>query len=169
MSTSLPEHIRPVRLARRGERVSGRTSVAGMSRLLESLYSDTGEVSVDLRFHRDEEGHDRITGTLHGTLELVCQRCLGPLRFDVDSEVRLELASREDEAARPEEDYEGLLVSGERVSLRSVIEDELMLALPAYPRHTEGACRVAAQYRPSPDAGAAERQRPFGVLARLKR
>ncbi|NIR32366.1 MAG: hypothetical protein GWN84_24300 [Gammaproteobacteria bacterium] len=169
MSTSLPERIRPLRLARRGERVSGRMPVAGMSRLLESLYSDAGEVAVDLRFHRDDEGHHRITGTVQGTLELVCQRCLGPLRFEVDSAVCLEVVERVEDATQPEEGYEPLLVTEEHVSLRRLVEDELILALPPYPRHAQGVCGIAARYRPVSDAESGGRQRPFDVLAKLKR
>ena len=167
MSTSLPERIRPLRLARRGESLAGRMPVAGMARLRESLYSDAGEVTVDLRFYRDEEGHHRIGGTVRGTLEVVCQRCLGPLSVDVDSAVRLEI--RDEDAMQPEDEYEPLLVGGEYVSLRDLVEDELILALPSYPRHARGACRIAAQYRPEPNAESGERQRPFDVLAKLKR
>ncbi len=49
------------------------------------------------------------------------------------------------------------------MDVETLVEDELILALPIAPVHAEGECRAAR------DAGAGGVESPFGVLASLKR
>jgi uncharacterized protein len=168
MSGTLPQSIHPYRLAHRGGSLIGQLPLVGMSRLRESLYSDAGEVHVNLRFRCDEQGRHRVDGSVRALLQLTCQRCLGAMGYEVDNEVHLELVARPEDAGRVENGYEPLLVRDDLVAVRSMVEDELLLALPAHPRHAEGQCRVAPEYRPQPQAESTERTRPFEVLAKLK-
>jgi len=76
-----------------------------------------------------------------------------------------------DEAAELPEEYDPLLVAGERVRLADLVEDELILALPQIPMHDPGECQAAAVGTDSAAApeGTAERASPFASLAELRR
>ena len=102
---------------------------------------------------------------------LSCQRCLQPLVQALEVERDFRFVRDEAEAERLDENADEdvlAMPSGATIDLASLIEDELILALPLVPRHT--AC---PQPLPVPDAAEdgddEPRQRPFAVLASLKR
>jgi uncharacterized protein len=72
--------------------------------------------------------------------------------------------SGEDEIKRLPEGYEPLLVTGEPLLTRELVEDEVLLAIPAIPRHGgEEACVTGYENQSLP-----ERENPFAVLEKLK-
>ena len=164
MLDCLPKRIEPVGLADVGRSFRGRVPVAELTRLAPALFSRDGELNVQLDFGLDERRIRTVTGSIEGSLELVCQRCLGSLRFPLNLRIRLGVVSDEAEVRRLPEGYEPLLVSGEPLSTFEVIEDEVLLAIPAIPRHPEEA-RCETGYRNQP---LQEKENPFAVLEKLK-
>jgi len=161
----------PVTLADRGRELNGLVAVSAFKRLASALHSHDGEIEVRLRFGVDEKGRRTLTGSLAGTLELVCQRCLAPYELPIDVALSLVLVESESEAATLPEEVEALVV-GDRRSMYTVdmIEDDLILALPVVPRHgPESHCEPAFELLDSEaiEAGEQEapRQNPFAVLA----
>ena len=74
---------------------------------------------------------------MDGVLPLVCQRCLGPLEHPVHIEVLLLLAATQDEvdAAPVEAEGPDSIVAGREMPVLSLVEDEVVLAIPIAPRH----------------------------------
>lgn len=108
-------------------------------------------------------------------LELVCQRCLQPLSFDVDEravfEVRRAEKGRaipgpvdEDDSAFDPSQPEELVVDGD-LDLTGLVEDQLILAVPYVPRHP--VCESALPTQPALET--AGRKSAFEVLSKLKR
>jgi methionyl-tRNA formyltransferase len=64
--------------------------------------------------------------------------------------------------------YDPLLLETPLIRPRDLIEDELILAVPAVPRHAEGSCAPPAFEAGGEDA-LVERPNPFAALAALKR
>jgi uncharacterized protein len=103
---------------------------------------------------------------VQGTALLECQRCMQPLQFAVDSQVRVALIGTEAEVARVPEDLEPMLAPGGRISIAELITEELSLALPIVPLHEQGtACASGAPA--ASDAAAEVTQKPFAQLAQL--
>lgn len=103
-------------------------------------------------------------------LPLVCQRCLEPAEVLVQAERWFRFVATEAQAeALDEEIEEDVLVLARDFDLRTLVEDELLLALPLVPRHA--VCpvepRLSAQDADF-EAAQAERPRPFAALAGLK-
>ena len=164
MLDCLPKRIEPVGLADVGRSFRGKVPVAELTRLAPALFSSDGELDVQLDFGLDERRIRTVKGSIEGSLELVCQRCLGALRFPLDLRIRLGVVSGEDEIRRLPEGYEPLLVSGEPLSTFEVIEDEVLLAIPAIPRHAgEERCETGYTNQPLQ-----EKENPFAVLEKLK-
>ena len=70
--------------------------------------------------------------------EVVCQRCMQPMRWPVEVKSRIALVSDYDAADRVPEGLEVFLVEADSVSVRDLVDEEIMLALPHVPRHAEG-------------------------------
>jgi len=164
MLDCLPEYIEPVGLADVGRSFRGKVSVSALSRLLPSLASTDGELEVQLEFHLDERRIRTLKGTIEGNVNLVCQRCLKELRFPLDLGFSLGIVSSEAEIESLPDGYEPLLVTGESLRTVDVIEDEVLLAVPAIPLHQgEDSCETGYVNQPLP-----EKDNPFSVLEKLK-
>jgi uncharacterized protein len=103
---------------------------------------------------------------VQGTATLQCQRCMQPMQFPVDSQVRVALIGAEADAARVPEDLEPMLAPAGRISIADLITEELSLALPIVPLHEQGeACAAGASE--AGDEPAEVTQKPFAQLAQL--
>ena len=113
---------------------------------------------------------------------LICQRCLQPLAVDLAIDRTFRFARDDEEAAQLDQvaEDEDVLALGRPLDLLSLLEDELIMALPIVPRHQVCPQPLAAWREPS-EPGAAEgnsrpaaqdptlRPHPFAVLGTLKR
>ena len=150
----------------------GGLSIVGMQRLAESLQdTEVPELQVSLKLGRDAGGVRCLEGTVQGVLHLTCQRCLGQMAFPVEHAFRLALVHSEAEAERLAEGYDPLLLADDRLVVREVVEDELLLALPDFPLHAPGdAVCVLPEYRKDePVETTDDKPNPFAALASLKR
>lgn len=176
MRHRLPERIDPFRLPPAGRGMSGRIELARLSRLKASLVADEGEAEVELLFDTDDQGVHRVEGHIRCTLTLECQRCLEPVRHEVDTRFELALVQSEAQAQGLPTDAEPLVVETATVSIPELVEDELILGLPLVPRHaTDEACHPT-RFEAAPAAGGRDgdggedtASGPFAELARLKR
>lgn len=165
---SLPDKIDPWRLAAESGRLEGALALAALPRLAAALNETGGVVTVALVAGIDRQGVRFIKGVLQTGVDLVCQRCLGPLRWPLDVAVSLALVRDEAEADRLPEEYEPLWVAGGSVCVADLVEDELLLALPLIPRHDDVDECTANGYR-TPDAPDTRDDQPFATLASLWR
>jgi uncharacterized protein len=164
MLDCLPERIEPVGLADAGRSFRGEVPVSELMRLRPSLSSADGHLKVALEFRLDERRIRILAGSIEGSVDLVCQRCLKTLRFPLDLDFRLGIVSSDEEIDRLPDGYEPILVTGEPLRTFDVVEDEVLLALPVIPLH-EGVDNCESGYVNQPQA---EKENPFSVLAKLK-
>jgi uncharacterized protein len=163
---SLPSRIDPWRLTPEGGRLEGALALAALPRLVAELNRTDGMANVALVASVDRQGVRFIKGAVRTEVELVCQRCLGPLRLALDVTVSLGLVRSEAEADRLPEEYEPLVVPEGIIHVADLVEDELLLALPRIPRHDDVRDCEANGYR-APDR--VEQDQPFATLASLLR
>jgi len=164
MLDCLPETIEPVGLAEAGRSFRGKVGVESLERLCPLLLDSKGSLQVQLDFQLDERCMRVLQGHIDGEIRLLCQRCLQALEFPLHLSFKLGIVTDEAGVDRLPEGYEPLLVSGVPLNTREVIEDEVLLAMPAIPVHSdEQACK--SDYRNPP---VAPRDNPFSVLEKLK-
>lgn len=144
----------------------GRLTLAGMQRLADALYTPQATVDIELDFGRDEQRLPYMRGRIDAQVTVVCQRCLQPMALDLHAEPCLGIVASESEAHALPGHYDPLLVEAPPVLLSTLVEDELLLALPVVPKHADEACLA----RPGNDDATQEpvRKNPFAVLAQLK-
>lgn len=184
MSTVLPDHIDPWRAAKNGLSFAGELPLTRFPRLLEVGSFDEGEtpapVMYRLDFGRDAQRGLVLEGWARVRLRLLCQRCLSDFWLDLDAPLALRLVRVEPNtrASENDNDYETLVVTDDSLDPFELIEDELLLAIPPFPRHPVGECRApepasgdgsAVSEPDRPSAEEPERApNPFAVLERLK-
>lgn len=150
--------------ARSGKALSGKFEIAALGRLHDRLASTDGFVEYELAGYTDDKGKPSLHCRVRGALNLICQRCLQPMEWQVDLDSDLVLAMSEAELAEDEEDPEApdRLLAQKDMKVQDLVEDELLLGLPLAPRHPEGRCQ------PSVPQESGEAASPFAALAQLK-
>lgn len=176
MLSLLPDYADPLRLCALGKVYEGVIPLAELPRLAPLLTSTEGEAAFALAFGKDGERRPAVDVKVSAQLAIQCQRCLGEMRVNVDADSCLVVVSGPDEAERLPDDVDPLLVEDARVALRSLVEDELILAIPAAPMHSAEECKVdLRKFNEAEEADPAEpenretAENPFAALAALKR
>ncbi len=84
------------------------------------------------------DGRPAVTGELHGSAVLTCQRCMRPVSVDVDDtfQVLIVDAERSDEPGG----YEPVVAHPARLDLAWLAEEQVLLALPLVPMHESEDC-----------------------------
>lgn len=152
-----------------GDCITGNIPLTRLTRLHDALASQEGWLACELEgFRETDEGgtrlglHLRVKGRLHQH----CQRCLAEVGFDCAIDSRLMLMPPGAEWPEEEleaEDYDAIPASRE-LSVLSLVEDEVLLALPIVPRHAD--CAPPAELAEPSEERAPS---PFAVLAGLKK
>ena len=165
MSESLPETLDLRRCAEARAEFGGRLDLAAFERL-SAPYRPSGHASLQLRFERDAQQRPVLTGDIEAEVQAECQRCLQPMTVTVQMPLSLFLVESEALGQRLEEEGEYLVIGTEPVTTSSLVEDELLLALPMVPTHPGCHAAVSTQQgAPEPEQ---ETHRPFAGLAELR-
>ena len=135
-----------------------------MPRLIEVVTRTPCSFAYRIEFTRDASRRPRVIGRVEGMLPLICQRCLDNLdwRFDARFE-SLVIGDVHEET----NGQDAVLCPGGRIALESMIEDELLLALPNAPVHAHGSCE-APPAQTANGQGPAQRSNPFAALHALR-
>jgi uncharacterized protein len=144
----------------------GVTPVAEMTRLAADCADSSGEIAWAIQGGQTRQGYPSMTLSVAGPVHLVCQRCLGPFAYDIDSSTMLVLGKDDQEADEIEEvlDDESIdvIVGSHAADIRQLLEDEALLALPQAPKH-----EVCPDTKLM-DALKSDKVSPFAALKSLK-
>jgi uncharacterized protein len=135
-------HIDALRLIRNKETASGKFAAHELPRVADYLRSLEGAVEYRIEGGQDARQRPFIRCIINGYLELVCQRCLGPIQFAVSTDQRLIVVGSETAMPAPEdeEDEVDFIVAAPKFDVLALVEDEIILSLPLAPRHAEQEC-----------------------------
>ena len=175
MSREFPDFIDPWRAADGGRRIGGTIPLARLKRLRPLLASDEGEASFDMQFGFDQQRRATVKLEVSAPLKLICQRTLEPYVEPVTQRSVLQIIGDPAEQALLSAEEEFVLVEDGPLSVANLIEDELLLAVPAVPRSPDSG-RVWQSTAAENEQGTAvsgergddaSRQHPFELLAEL--
>jgi len=150
--------------------------VAELPGLPGELMSGGGQVHAHVQFGR-EQGFMVAQVALRAQLELICQRCMGPMRLPIETSSPVLLVESEADAEAAPVEWETYLAAEGRLSVAALAAEELLLALPVVPLHPDSDACVAAgkpgavrDVQPAPQAQSGSDQamvRPFADLRAL--
>jgi uncharacterized protein len=137
------------------------------------LQAGDGRAQAQLRFGA-EQGFAVAEIQLRARLQVICQRCMGPMPLEIDTSTTVVVVESERDAEQAPAGWETFLAPEGRLSLAALTAEELLLAVPIVPLHEPGAtCRStqvapdsasAAPLQPPQDTATA---RPFADLRTL--
>ena len=146
--------------------------LAELPRVSHELWATDGEAKGQVRYSR-QVGQAVADLEVGAQPEVVCQRCMQPMRWPVRVKSRIALVSDYNAADRVPEGMEVFLVEADSVSVRDLVDEEILLALPHVARHAEGSeCADSAMQLPGQESDAVEAddpqvQKPFAQLGEL--
>jgi uncharacterized protein len=113
----------------------------GMEQLprLAQMQCFTGSLEYHVCGGRASNGKPCLRISVTGSVQLVCQRCLGPLPVPIVVDVELQLAESLREISEADDSIDRALAS-RNMDIGQLVEDEVILVLPMVPRHE--ACAV---------------------------
>lgn len=126
--------------------LSGAMPLAGFQRLRDNLLRTEG--ALDFRIQGAVDGRQRplLNVQIRGIVQLQCQRCLEVLdhAIAIDTAVRLVAPEALDSEHSDDPDEPDCVAASAAFDVAEFLEDEVLLALPAYPRHPAGQCASVA-------------------------
>jgi uncharacterized protein len=146
--------------ARAGATLAGALQLGDLPRLSE-LGCSAALIRYEIRGGATARGKPALFVEATGTLELVCQRCLGTVAVPVALRTELELAESQEALDAADDDIDRVLAT-RAMAVAELVEDEAILALPMVPKHAQ--CPAHAE---EADSGG-ERVSPFAALAALR-
>ncbi len=168
----LPNTLDVRKAAARGVSISGALKPVDLPRFMALLSSETGEITADLTFSRDEENRAVIAVGFEAKISVTCQRCLQSMPMSMDGENTLGIVWTDDQAKHLPRHLDALIAPEEGCNLWELVEDELILALPPFSYHDTQDCKqILSEYTgPGPEEDEGEQSpNPFDVLAQLKK
>lgn len=170
---ALPHTVEVRTLAARNVVIEGPIEGTRMPRLSSAIAGAVEPASVSCEFRRDEEGRYVVEVRVAMGVLVSCQRCLDVMTVALESHSVLAAVWNDEQAQSLPARYDPLITEGE-TNLWQLVEDELLLALPAFNYHKDMRCGEQADRALGGEAAAlAEppsqgKVNPFSVLAALK-
>jgi uncharacterized protein len=157
-------------LAVRGSEIEQSFAMTDLPRVSDYATDAKAKATLIARF-RNVDGKVLIDGEVTAALRMSCQRCMQPVDVPVDDEFSVMLVGSENELDKLAPEQDAIVAEAERLDLRWLTEEQLLLASPLVPAHDEAECpateSTAAEKSASPPV---ETQRPFADLrAMLKK
>ncbi|ASP39882.1 hypothetical protein CHH28_14905 [Bacterioplanes sanyensis] len=166
----LPKRVDAAKLVDSNQQFSAQIDSQKLGRLLAAVERCEQPVDCHIEFFRDAENHRVLKGQCKTQVTMQCQRCLGSVSLEVESEFELGLVFDDERAKQLPRRLEPVIVDEDGYfDLWQVLEDEVLLSLPPFPLHPQDECQLK---QPEPDTNAepeVERENPFSVLAQLKK
>ncbi|MFP4155427.1 MAG: YceD family protein [Halothiobacillaceae bacterium] len=165
----MSETLDPARLAEQSAILEGELAAESLERIVVVSPGARMPVGYRLAFSRRRDGPIVIDLSVRTCLPLRCERCLGPIEWSVESGSLLAVCFGDDQTRELPDTLEPVVTdeSG-RLSLKALVEDEILMALPLAPRHA-GACGASLrEHDPEMVAAASREDSPFAALAALK-
>jgi DUF177 domain-containing protein len=168
MLDRLPDLVDPIAFAERRRELTGKIKIKEFKRLSELLADNQGEILLDASFYKSGR-LAIIQGKISGELTVTCQSCMSSMIWPIDIGINLGVVASLEQADLLASEYEPLLLEEDKISLLELVEDELLIALPDFPRH-DFEC-MESKYSPTElpvDNKQTMSENPFSVLAKLK-
>jgi len=169
----LPKQADLHKFAAQGKEIEGQVEVSKMPRLSLSLVDDSGTVSYHLKFIFEQGRIPTVRGWVKANVQILCQRCMTAMPQNLYSDIAIGVVRNNEQAQQLPRSLDPLMVaSDEMVSLLEMIEDELIISVPATNYHPEAECESSVGHTSQDDDYVEEVpdeiDNPFKVLQALK-
>ena len=167
------QQLNVTRLARAGASWRGTVGPESFRRIRDMLADRDVRVSLD--FSMDGQGRPRVVGNCRLTVDVCCGRCSETASVEIDSPVDFRVVATEDEAQQLMPSCDVVVAEGMAMRVADLVEDDLLLSVPANGCPDPDACLHARDLAASLEGLAesvegtevAEVAKPFAALRDL--
>ena len=170
-----PRKLPVLNFAKSGATLVGQEPLAHFGRLQDFQQTNVPDAQVHFQAQGDmrevaESGAAPWMQLSAGTrLTMVCQRCLAPFEQEVSFAREFRFVASEAQAELEDEDSEeDVLALSTEFDLLELVEDELLMALPASPKHEVCPHAVKLQVADADFQETGDKPNPFAALVALK-
>lgn len=129
------------RLARERGVLEGSVDPHRLPRVADLIADGPASVAWRIAGTSDAIGRSALEIDMNGAVALTCQRCLGDFEWPIAQRTELLLAKSERELAELDAGSSTeVVLAAQPLDPLTLVEDELVLALPFAPRHPDDAC-----------------------------
>jgi uncharacterized protein len=165
----LPRHFDARKACIRELELSGLVGAYELPRVRDLVQREDSTVSCVLRFSRDEQNRFLVRVAIEAEVELRCERCLEAMPWSIDSHSTAMLCNTDAKAEQCPALYEPVMLADETdLDLYELVEEEILLALPAAPLHSFQ-CAELPRDGSENTIEEIRKPSPFDVLAGLTR
>jgi uncharacterized protein len=133
-AAAIPQYAVASKAVAASQHFRGTVLLSHLTRLAPQLAAKAGSLDVDLTAEKDRAGAPWLKGSIKGILKLTCQRGEHPFDWSCDLQTALRLVTSDAEEKRLLAACEPYRVEDDRLPLRELVEDEVLLALPMLPK-----------------------------------
>lgn len=151
------------------QQLAGVVLESALPRLVASVEAVVGDVYAELRFAQDYERNLTVNGRLQLQIQRICQRCLQPVSENLEAEFAWGIVWTENQGEKLPKFLDPVVQFDDELNLYQVLEDEILLSLPAMAYHDEECVdrdKFSSADTTRKPGGSAEN--PFKVLEQLK-
>ena len=140
--------------------------LAKLERLSELLSENSGELSAELHF-TSNTGYLGLHGKVEASLQLICQRCMKPMKHKASGQFEFGLMTKEGYEDKLPVDVDPYLLEGDEQLVVEILEDELLLSIPISVTHSND-CSEFLNKQDEERRLEREKSHPFAALRDLK-
>lgn len=172
LKESLPRNADLRKLANRHARFEIESDLTAFTRVADAVIDGAGQIKAAIEFYFDEQHRICVDGKANASAKVQCQRCLEPVEIEFVADITLARVKDDEQAQQLPKTRDALYAEEESsFDLNTMLEDELLLALPFVSYHNETECEGITSYQTaeqSTDVVVEKKENPFNVLAQLK-
>ena len=169
----LPRLVNPRKFAFQDTRLEGSILSAGLERLRAAVVKVHDSIDVKLHFYIDDEGKAVVTGEARVEASMICQRCLEEVSQPLRADIQLALVRSDEQSRHLTKNFDPWLIESEdgSANLHTMIEDELLLALPMVALHKDFCIDEKLLHSKSASnvTDSETKESPFSVLKQLQK
>ena len=154
-----------VAFARDAAELEATLAIADLPRLHDALFDRSGKITYRLTGTVNKDGVAFLRLDLAAELVLVCQRCLGPMNFDLHATRNFELVPQAQPLGDPAEEPGDVerIHEDAKLDVAALVEEETILCLPMVATHRPEECSASSAVHDKKEPS------PFSSLSALKR
>ena len=161
----IPATVNPRALSSQNSRIEGIIPRKSLLRLNEAVCKLSRDASAEICFKISEESFCELSGIVEIEAEVICQRCLEKCQINLSSTFSFVVVSCEEKEQKLRSTRDVWIVVGRTGDLYSLLEDELLMALPPVSYHKNTACNseLIKHYQQSLN----DAHSPFNILKNI--
>ncbi|OUU36086.1 MAG: hypothetical protein CBC09_04255 [Cellvibrionales bacterium TMED49] len=138
----IPATINPRSLSSQNSRLEGMVPRKSLSRLNDAVCELLRDASAKICFKISEESLCELSGIVETEAEVICQRCLEKCHINLSSTFSFVIVDTEKREKHLSKIRDAWVVVGRTGDLHTLLEDELLMALPPVSYHENSACNL---------------------------